>query len=117
MRRIAVASLLTVTIVTSLLAQPTPAPLDDATVQELLTRFHVPGVSVAVIKDFKIAWAKAYGIADVETGGAVTDRTMFQAASISKTIAAMASMKAVQDGRFTLDQDVNTILKSWMTHR
>ena len=42
--------------------------LDPAAVQELLTKFNVPGVSIAVIKDFKIEWARGYGIADVETG-------------------------------------------------
>jgi CubicO group peptidase (beta-lactamase class C family) len=94
-------------------AQSGMPALDDAAVQALLAQFHVPGVSIAVIKDFKIDVAKGYGVADVETGAAVTTDTMFQAASISKTIAAMSSLKAIQDGRFTLDQDVNTILKSW----
>jgi CubicO group peptidase (beta-lactamase class C family) len=86
---------------------------DRALMERLLKQFTVPGVSIAVIKDFKVERAFAYGIADVETKAPVTTRTLFQAGSISKTVAAMASLRAVQEKRFTLDQDVNTILKSW----
>src|SRR5688500_18683 len=86
---------------------------DPAIVQQLMKQFSVPGVSIAIINDFKIVATYAYGTADVETGAPVTTDTMFQAASISKPVAAMVSLKAVQNGRFALDQDVNTILKSW----
>src|SRR5260221_2975586 len=87
--------------------------LDRLTLAQVRERFRVPGVSVAGIKDFKIDWAKGYGVADVESGMRVDADTMFQAASISKPVAAMAAVRAAQDGRFGLDQDVNAILKSW----
>ena len=86
---------------------------DASVVQPLMKQFNVPGVSIAIIKDFKVSATYVYGVADVETGTPVTPETMFQAASISKPVAAMASLKAVQNGRFSLDQDVNTILNSW----
>ncbi len=78
-----------------------------------MEKFRVPGVSVAVIKDFAIHWAKGYGVADVSSGAPVTHETMFQAASISKPVSAMAVLRAVQEGKLSLDRDINTILKSW----
>jgi CubicO group peptidase (beta-lactamase class C family) len=92
---------------------PNRQGLDGYTLPQVMARFHVPGVSIAVIKDFEIHWAKGYGVADVESGSAVEINTLFQAASISKPVAAMAVVRAVQDGRFSLDDDINTILKSW----
>lgn len=87
--------------------------LDALTLDQVMRRFRVPGVSVAVIKDFKIDWAKGYGVADVTSGRPVRTDTPFQAASISKPVTALAAMRLVQDGRFGLDDDVNRRLKGW----
>lgn len=90
-----------------------PGAFDPVAIQELLDDSSVPGVSIAVVNDFQLDWAQAYGVADIEAGTPVTPDTIFQAASISKPVAAMASLRAVQEGFFTLDQDINTVLTSW----
>ena len=95
---------------------PQPASkndLDALDLPALLARLKVPGVSIAVIKDFKLHWVKAYGVADAETGRPVDTDTRFQSASLSKPVTALATMRLVQEGRFTLDADINTLFKSW----
>jgi CubicO group peptidase (beta-lactamase class C family) len=72
-----------------------------------------PGVSVVVINNGKIEWANGYGVQ--ETGGnkSITPETLFQAASISKPIVAMAMLRLVQENKLNLDEDVNEKLVSW----
>ena len=77
-------------------------------------KFHkAPALSIAVIKDFQIEWAKAYGLKDLETGEPATTETLFQAGSISKSVNAMVAMKKVEQGRISLDEDINAKLNSW----
>jgi CubicO group peptidase (beta-lactamase class C family) len=77
-----------------------------------MAEMHVPGVSVAVIHDGKIEWARGFGVTSLG-GPSVTPDTLFQAASISKPVAALAVLKLVEAGRINLDTDVNQYLKSW----
>ena len=82
-------------------------------IAERMKYYKVPGLSVAVIKDFKIDWARAYGVKDVETNEPVTTSTLFQAGSISKSVNAMLAMKKVEQGRISLDENINNKLTSW----
>ncbi len=92
---------------------PNRQGLDPFTIEEIMKKIHVPGASVAVVNNFAVEWAKGYGLADVKAGVTVTTDTMFQAASISKPVTAMAFLKLVQEGKVTLDDDANRFLKSW----
>ncbi len=83
---------------------------------ELLERmraYKIPGVSIAAINDYKIEWARGYGIKEAEGNDPVTVRTLFQAASISKPVAALASLHYIEQGLLDLDDDVNGKLRSW----
>jgi CubicO group peptidase (beta-lactamase class C family) len=77
-----------------------------------MTDLHVPGVSIAVIHNGSIEWARGFGVMR-EGGAPVTEYTLFQAGSISKPIAAMAALYQVQKGRLSLDADINSELISW----
>jgi len=82
------------------------------TLQERMAELHVSGVSVAVVRDGRLAWARGFGV--TQPGGApVTANTRFIAGSISKPVTALAVLKLVQSGRLNLDVDANQYLKSW----
>ena len=82
------------------------------TIAERLKFYRTPGVSVAVISDGKVDWARGYGVL-AEGGKPVDSETIFQAASISKPVAAMVALRLVDEGKLSLDEDVNLTLRSW----
>lgn len=86
---------------------------DHLSIEEIMAIYNIPGASICVIKDFGVHWSKGYGTQDAATGRKVSGNTLFQAASISKSITSMAVLKAAELGHFSLDDDVNDILTSW----
>ena len=87
-------------------------PKQCTTLTKRMEELHIPGVSVAVVHNGKIEWGKGYGVR--QTGGdAVNTDTMFEAGSISKPVSAMGTLHLVQEGKLSLDADINTELKSW----
>jgi len=87
------------------------------TLLERMAYYGVPGVSIAVINDNKIEWAKGYGVLEVDRRTPVDTRTLFQAASVSKPVTALATLALIQRGVLELDRDVNDFLTSWKVPR
>jgi CubicO group peptidase (beta-lactamase class C family) len=82
-------------------------------IEKLMQLYKVPGLSVAVVDNFKIAWAKGYGVIEAGSNKPVTVHTLFQAGSISKPVAATGTLYLVEHGALSLDENVNQKLKSW----
>jgi len=76
----------------------------DMHIKKFLERWHMPGASVALIKNQKIVYVKAFGMADEEH--AVTPHYKFRIASLSKPITAVAIMKLIEDGKLSMGQKV-----------
>ena len=80
---------------------------------ERMKFYHVRAVSIAVIKDHKIEWARAFGWADSAEQRPATAATLFQAGSISKSLNGVGVLRLVQDGKLDLYTDINVYLKYW----
>ena len=64
---------------------------------------NVPGVSIAIIKDAKLFWRRGFGVTDRASNKPVDNDTVFEAASVSKTVFAYAVLKLCEKGVIGLD--------------
>jgi CubicO group peptidase (beta-lactamase class C family) len=76
---------------------------------------NVPALSVAVVEHYDIAWAKAWGVLDAETKTPATTDSLFQACALGMMLNAVATLKLVEEGALSLDEDVNDRLSRWKT--
>lgn len=89
-----------------------PAP-ETFSLADRMAHYKVPGVSIAVVEGGRIAWARGFGVREAGTADSVTGTTLFQAASISKPVAATGMLRMVDEGKLALDTPVNEYLVSW----
>jgi len=85
----------------------------NLTLKDRMNFYHVKGVSIAVVKDYKIEWTRAYGWADSVEQRRVTTGTLFQAGSISKSLNGVGVLKLAQDKKLNLNTDINDYLNTW----
>jgi len=94
----------------------TPVHIDgDSTwsIEERMKHYGIPGVSIAVIHNGKIAWTKGYGLMDTKSKIAVTDKTLFEVSTIGMSLTAYGALRLVDQGKVILNEDINSYLKSW----
>jgi len=82
----------------------------DRFILEGMKETKVPGLAAAVVKKGKVLWTGTYGWANREQRIPVTEDTLFQVASVSKPVTACAVMQLVEQGKLSLDADVNEVL-------
>ncbi len=96
-----------------LIADQGDPPWERMALTERMAFYNVPGVSIAVINEYEIEWAKGYGVLAADSNEPVTTKSLFQAASLAKPIVAVAALHYVEQGLIELDGDVNHALNSW----
>jgi len=84
-----------------------------SSLKERMSYYKTPGISIAVINNGKLEWARGFGYKNMEKKEPVTQNTLFQAASISKPIAALAFMKLMENNEIDIDTNISIYLKSW----
>lgn len=89
-------------------------PQIKANILERMKAYDIPGVSLAVVNDYKVDWSQGYGHVDnIPESPSINEHTLFQAGSVSKPFTAFGALLLVQQGKISLDDDVNLHLKRW----
>lgn len=97
-------------------AQNNTAGKLEKLIPDLMSRADVPGVSIALIEDGKVVWVGSFGVKNVQTGEKVDDRTVFEAASISKPVFTFAVLKLVDEGKLDLDVSLSKYVPSYVAN-
>jgi CubicO group peptidase (beta-lactamase class C family) len=84
-----------------------------SSIAERMAYHGIPGISLAVIENGQIAWARAYGVRERDGDAPVTTETLFQGASLSKPVTAFGALLLVQQRPLDLDRDVSQWMRSW----
>src|SRR6266404_474972 len=107
------ASLLGAFFVTALGASSSQGDHVDDVIMAQMRERQIPGVALAVIQGSRVIREQSYGLADEENKVPVTSSTLFQAASVSKPVAALGALHLVEQGKLSLDENVNGKLRHW----
>ena len=102
-----------ITLVEKSLSGWVVSPDSNWNLQGRMTYHNIHGVSIAVIHNYKLEWARGYGWADTSDKRPVTNQTLFQAASISKSLNAVGALRLVKNKKLDLAKDINSYLTSW----
>jgi len=81
-----------------------------AYINEGMTANMVTGASIALVDNGQIVWTEGFGFADKENAIAARPDTIFEIGSISKTLATMAVMRLVDEGKLDIDKPLETII-------
>ncbi len=93
------------------LERPSPASIAlDSAIGQRMKKAGIVGLGAAIIVNRKIVWTKGYGFADKQRAAPFTPNTIMNIGSISKTFTGVALMHAVQEGKLSLDADINDYL-------
>lgn len=101
---------------TEVMSQSSPATVEktmgsiDDFINQKMNESGIVGLGAAIIINKELVWINGYGYADKEKERLFTPNTIMNIASISKTFVGAAIMRAVQDGKLSLDEDINTYL-------
>lgn len=89
-----------------------PAELSKV-INQVRLKHNVPGASIALIQDHKIAWLMPLGSENLKKKIPVTEKTLFEACSITKTLTSAVVLKELQRKNLSLQTEANQVLKRW----